>query len=66
MIIKIITLALMAIFYICYFGKVISQRKQGIKTDQLGKGKEGFLIEAFGQEYIEYKKKVFRYLGRKL
>ena len=43
MIIKIITLALMAIFYICYFGKVISQRKQGIKTDQLGRGKEGFV-----------------------
>ena len=27
---------------------------------------ESFLMEAFGQEYIEYKKKVFRYLGRKL
>ena len=26
---------------------------------------EDFLIEAFGQEYIEYKKIVFRYLGRK-
>lgn len=43
MTIKITTLALMAIFYICYFGKVISQRKQGIKTDQLGRGKEGFV-----------------------
>ncbi len=43
MIIKIMTLALMAIFYVCYFAKVISQKKQGIKTDQLGRGKEGFV-----------------------
>ena len=27
---------------------------------------EDFLIETFGQEYIEYKKKVCRYLGRKI
>lgn len=26
---------------------------------------EGFLIEAFGNEYVEYRKKVCRYLGRK-
>lgn len=25
-----------------------------------------FLIEAFGEEYVQYKKKVCRYLGRKL
>ena len=43
MIIKIVTLSLMAVFYICYFAKLISQKKQGIKTDQLGKGKEGFV-----------------------
>ena len=41
--IKIITLALMAVFYICYFTKMISQKRQGIKTDQLGKGKKGFV-----------------------
>ncbi len=41
--IKIITLALMAVFYICYFAKMISQKKQGIQTDQLGKGKKGFV-----------------------
>ena len=40
MIIKIVTISLMAVFYICYFAKLISQKKQGIKTDQLGKGKE--------------------------
>ena len=27
---------------------------------------EDFLIEAFGEEYLEYKKKVARYIGRKL
>ena len=43
MIFKIITLGLMAAFYICYFVKMISQRKQGISTDQLGKGKTGFV-----------------------
>ena len=32
MIIKIVTISLMAVFYICYFAKLISQKKQGIKT----------------------------------
>lgn len=40
---KIITITLMAAFYICYFVKMINQRKKGIHTDQLGKGKEGFV-----------------------
>lgn len=35
------TLLLLA-FYGCYFAKMLSQRKKGIKTDQMGKGKEGF------------------------
>jgi len=43
MILKIITLALMATFYLCYFVKMLNQRKQGISTDQLGKGKVGFV-----------------------
>ena len=43
MIIKIVTFALMAMFYVCYFTKMIAQKKQGINTDQLGKGKEGFI-----------------------
>ena len=43
MILKFVTLGLMAAFYISYFSKMISQKKQGIRTDQLGKGKEGFL-----------------------
>ena len=54
--VKIVTLALMAVFYFCYFAKMISQRKQGIKTDQLGKGKEGFV------KFIEVTLKIATYL----
>lgn len=54
--IKIITLTLMAVFYICYFAKMINQRKQGISTDQLGKGKEGLV------KFIEVALKITTYL----
>ncbi len=30
-------------FYGCYFGKMLMQRKKGIKTDQIGKGKTGMV-----------------------
>lgn len=53
---KIIILILMAVFYACYFAKMISQRKQGISTDQLGKGKEGFA------KFIEITLKITTYL----
>ena len=43
MLIKSITIILMLIFYISYFAKMISQRRKGINTDQLGKGKTGFI-----------------------
>lgn len=56
MIIKIITLGLMAAFYICYFAKMISQRKKGIDTEQLGKGKVGFV------KFIEITLKITTYL----
>lgn len=56
MIFKIITLSLMAAFYICYFVKMISQRKQGINTDQLGKGKIGFV------KFIEVTLKISTYV----
>lgn len=56
MVYKITALALMAIFYGCYFIKMISQKKQGINTDQLGKGKEGFL------KFIEVSLKIATYL----
>ena len=55
MIFKIITFGLMATFYICYFVKMISQRKQGISTDQLGKGKTGFV------KFIEVTLKISTY-----
>lgn len=56
MVFKIITLGLMATFYICYFVKMISQRKQGISTDQLGKGKTGFV------KFIEVTLKISTYI----
>lgn len=43
MIFKIIAIILMGIFYICYFAKMFSQKRKGINTDQLGKGKKGFV-----------------------
>ena len=56
MIFKIVLLGLMAAFYTCYFSKMISQKKKGIRTDQLGKGKAGF------QKYIEITLKITTYL----
>lgn len=56
MIFKIITVCLMAVFYVCYFVKMISQRKQGICTDQLGKGKIGFV------KFIEVTLKISTYV----
>lgn len=40
---KIIALLIMIAFYGVYCIKLISQRKQGIQTNLLGKGKEGFV-----------------------
>ena len=56
MIIETVIISLMAAFYICYFAKMFSQKKQGIKTDQLGKGKEGFV------KFIEVALKIITYL----
>ena len=39
MIFKIFALLIMILFYSIYFGKMIIQKRQGIKTRQLGKGK---------------------------
>lgn len=41
MFIKISIIALMLLFYIAYFAKMLNQKIHGIKTSQLGKGKEG-------------------------
>lgn len=49
-------IAIMLVFYGCYFIKMISQHKKGIKTDQIGKGKAGFV------KFVEITMKVFTYL----
>lgn len=41
MIVQSITVIILGIFYICYFGKMLAQRRKGIQTDQMGKGKTG-------------------------
>lgn len=56
MMLKIVTLILMAAFYICYFIKMLSQKRQGIDTDQLGKDKEGFI------KFIEIALKITTYV----
>ena len=33
---------ILAAFYVCYFIKMINQKKKGIQTNQMGKGKTGF------------------------
>lgn len=43
MIFQIIAIAVLIVFYGCYFVKMISQKKKGIQTDQIGKGKVGFV-----------------------
>lgn len=40
---QITAIIILLIFYGCYFGKLFSQKKKGIQTDQLGKGKTGFV-----------------------
>lgn len=50
------TLAILAAFYGCYAVKMISQRKRGIRTDQMGKDKEGFT------KFIEVTMKIVTYL----
>lgn len=40
---KLVSIALLIAFYGCYFVKMLRQKKQGIQTDQIGKGKAGFV-----------------------
>lgn len=40
---KLISIATLIAFYGCYFVKMLRQKKQGIQTDQIGKGKVGFV-----------------------
>lgn len=43
MIFQVLAITILLVFYGCYFGKMISQRKRGIQTDQMGKGKKGIV-----------------------
>lgn len=43
MLFAIISVAILAAFYGCYFAKMIAQKRQGITTDQMGKGKTGLV-----------------------
>ena len=38
---QILGLIILFVFYLCYFIKMFQQRKQGIQTDHMGKGKQG-------------------------
>lgn len=40
---KLISIAAFLAFYGCYFVKMLRQRSKGIQTDQIGKGKTGFV-----------------------
>lgn len=40
---QLIAVAVLIAFYGCYFVKMIRQKKKGIQTDQIGKGKVGFV-----------------------
>lgn len=40
---QVVAICTMLVFYGCYFGKMINQKKKGIQTDQIGKGKQGIV-----------------------
>lgn len=40
---QLIAIAVLVVFYGCYIIKMICQKKKGIQTDQIGKGKAGFV-----------------------
>lgn len=56
MVYQIIAVSIMIAFYGIYFIKLFSQRKKGIQTNLLGKGKEGFV------KFIEITLKIVTYL----
>ena len=43
MLYQILGLLVLAAFYGCYFAKMLAQKRQGIATDQMGRGKTGFV-----------------------
>lgn len=56
MIFQMMGIAILLIFYGCYFLKMITQHRRGIKTDQIGRGKAGFV------KRIEITMKIATYL----
>lgn len=40
---QITAIAILLIFYSCYFIKMLAQKRKGIQTDQIGRGKKGFV-----------------------
>lgn len=54
---QITAIAILLIFYGCYFAKMLNQHRRGIKTDQIGKGKAGFV------KFIEMTMKLATYLA---
>ena len=56
---KLISIASLIVFYGCYYVKMLQQKKQGIQTDQIGKGKAGFV------KFVEVTMKVAAVLDRK-
>lgn len=56
MVFQVMALIILAVFYGCYMIKMLSQRKKGIQTDQMGKEKEGIA------KYIEIVMKAATYL----
>lgn len=56
MLYQLIAVLIMLIFYGAYFIKLFHQRKQGIQTNLLGKGKTGFV------KFIEITLKIVTYL----
>lgn len=57
MVFQIAAVVILIMFYGCYSAKLISQRKKGIRTDQLGKDKVGFV------RFIEVTLKIATYLA---
>ncbi|MDD6202806.1 MAG: isoprenylcysteine carboxylmethyltransferase family protein [Lachnospiraceae bacterium] len=53
---QIIAIFILILFYGCYFVKMINQHKKGIQTDQIGKGKTGFV------KFIEVTMKIATYI----
>lgn len=41
MMFQVTAIIILLVFYGCYFGKMFLQKKKGIRTDQMGKGKSG-------------------------